>query len=169
MSGWQLNALCARLWNNYELITQTCLSAKSKIVYREFSQDVYSSWILSPMNMTWSLVSVYTLSFFPWLSSSAPGKLLFNSLSSNLQNEEKWEITTLLLGWPAAGLANISRYHNTNVVFYACVHSLSLPCLQQAGCGFARSWLLSLQAPKWWNDLSTSARTAVSLTAWTEN
>ncbi len=152
----------------------------NSLLYRQFSEDAQGSWMMSPMNMAWSVLSVYTLSFcfLDWAAELQGDCCLTLCLLIRAESEIR-KTAGLVLHWLAAGLANISRYHNKMwcivcvcvcvCVCDSCVHSLSLPCLQRAGCGFTRSWLLSLQVPKWWVDLSTSVRTAASLTAWTEN
>lgn len=85
--------------------THTRLSAKSRILYRQFSKDVQGSWISSLMNMAWSLVSVYTLSFFPldWAAELQGNCCLILCLPiCRMKRSEKshtCSLTDLLQGW----------------------------------------------------------------------
>lgn len=98
---------------------------------RQFSEDVQGSWILSPMNLAWSLASC-----LPRLTSAATVSCCLTLRLSVCRMRSRGKLQTCSLTNSAEGLAVESRYHNEcdNVTYYARVIHVCVPsvCLARS-------------------------------------
>jgi len=110
------------------------LSAERRILHAQLSEDVQLRFVALEHGFVFSLC-LHVVFFSSTEQQSSGGNCCLTLCPPILQNEERWEMAGRLFDCPAAGPANISRYHRECADARCCMCTCVIHVCVPLACG----------------------------------